>query len=182
MRQAIVRDIREDLIERLEAANAEMASARTKYDVEKLDLERRFHTLFEDICSRQRALSVLMDEEERAHGPRARPSPTVREMKLPLQDFILNALNSTGSMSKEDVKDLVERAGYVGSNESAGRMVHTTLMNLRNSGKLQMMADGQYEVTHRFVDYLAQPYTKSLISIWASNKQEDPPADEASEP
>ena len=138
-----MRDIREDLFERMEAATSEMATARTRYEEERREIEQRFQKLFEDIGNRQRALAVLLDEEARAHGSYAKPLPPLREMRLPLADFIMNGLNATGSMTKEDVKDLVERAGY-GGGDGVGRMVHTTLLKPQECG--QTSADGGWPI------------------------------------
>lgn len=134
-----MRDIRDDLIERLEATNAEMASARTKFDADRRELEQRFHEQYSALGERQRALGVLLDAEGGAPDRLAAP----RDLRLPLQDYIINGMHSAGSMSKDEVKDMVERAGY-GDGDGVGRMVHTTLLNAVKSGKILAQSDGRF--------------------------------------
>jgi hypothetical protein len=137
-----VRDIRDDLIERLEKANAEMAVAQTNHDVERRELEQRFHRQFVAIAERQKALRVLLDEETGVLGEKREVTPGEKRFQLPLQEFILNLLSANGSATKDEIKDAAERAGY----ESAGRMVHATLLNIKKSDKVLLLADGQYQV------------------------------------
>lgn len=140
-----VRDIRDDLIERLEKANADMAMAKTNHDIERRELEQRFNQQFIAISERQKALGTLLDDENSLLGNRREVQHEVKPFQLPLPDFILNILSAAGSMSKDEIKDAAERAGY----ESAGRMVHATLMNIVKSDRVLLLADGQYHVrTH----------------------------------
>ena len=180
-----VRDIRDDLIERLEAANSEMATARTQYDLERRVLEANFSSLFESISNKQRALETLLGTEAREFGEqpvRRAPAPTA--MRLPLADFSVNCVGGvSGSKSKDEIKDLVERAGYVSEHESAGRMVHTTLLNLVRSGRLKQFGD-EYASPMLRQEPPSSVVTRGLLYVGRSEieHEEGPPAYRADEP
>ena len=160
-----VRDIRDDLLERLNAIEAEMAAARTEYDAERRVLEANFAALFEDIHDRQIAISRILDLEARRMGePSKRRAPSASApFRLPLLDYILNFV-AGHKKSKDEIKEAVDRAGY----EGAGRTVHTTLLNMVRAGKLHVQ-DDLYEIANLGVLFL--PAT-------ASNEEDPPPSNE----
>ncbi len=143
-----VRDIREDLAERLRAIDAEMAAARTEYDVARRTLDSEYAVLFEDMSDRQRAVSRILDAESQRMGDapqRRAPSPPT--MKLPLSDYIIHLIGE-GNKSKDDIRDAVDRAGY----EGAGRTVHTTLLNLVRANRI-IEYDGAYRLPNTAVPH-----------------------------
>ena len=90
-------------------------------------------------------------EEERAELREARPSP----FRLSLPEFFLTFVFKEGPTSKEDLRAAAHEAGYFGDEASAGRVTHTTLLNLEKNGKLLKLEDGDY----------VSPSRSSMLSI-----------------
>ena len=130
-RSASYRDIRADLKERLRTAvvSRDDFLAKAKEFDSEIDL-----------------LTKLLDQEERRFGQKPETDKGNDEEKAPLQDFLLKKL-AHADLSKDDMKVFAEHAGYFENGASAGRSIHSTLLNLIRSGKVTTVADGIYSLS-----------------------------------
>ena len=139
----VVGDFKGDLEARRNGTQADLSAIRTRYEQDRRELEARFADQFGKAQKRLEAIELLLAEERGAEPDLLGQSRAELKYKLPLQDFIVNSIATTGKKSKEDIRDLVEKAGYVSEGETAGRMVHTTLLNLERASRLKV-EDGYY--------------------------------------
>lgn len=114
----MVRDIRADLSERLEAL--EWRRNALKDQLTELDREAETVQL------------MLAYENKRAS-----------EGRIPMGEFIEAAL-AEEPLTKEDVRLKCENAGYFPA-IMGGRQVHATMLNLENAGRIRKRNDGKYE-------------------------------------
>ncbi|WP_156179932.1 hypothetical protein [Bradyrhizobium sp. LTSPM299] len=128
IRTAPYRDIRTDLKDRLRTAvvgrDGHLAKAK-EFDGE-IDL-----------------LTKLLDQEERRFGQKPDVETSAASEKPPLGDFLLKKLEHSEA-TKDDLKVFAEHAGYFPDGTSAGRSIHSTLLNLVRSGKVTTVAEGIY--------------------------------------
>ncbi len=125
-----MRDIRADLRERLEAAEAEAKAATDRVQIIKGMLEAEEARF----ASAQPILpgSIVGVLPERIPGI----SPS-----LSLDDFLVKAVRR-GVSDKEELRDAAIREGYfMGSNQAPGRVVHAKLTNLVRDGSLKKVGD-----------------------------------------
>jgi hypothetical protein len=117
-----MRDIRDDLRERLAVAEAERAKLTAS--LSSLDAEIR-------------AVMSLMEIED--HRQIEGSSPVKRTATATLQDFILSRTQTKG-MSKEHLRSAAQAEGY----DIDGRNIHATVTNMLRSGTLKKLPDGSY--------------------------------------
>jgi hypothetical protein len=140
-----MRDIRDDLRERLRSIDARYADEMAEYQEAISELTKK-HREYVDALSRERAAvdQLLAIEDGRADLPSA-PSSTKMIPLVPLGDFLIAKIASYGPMDKEALKIEFNAAGYTGG----GRNFHATLMNITNHGKLTQLEDGRYAIPTR---------------------------------
>jgi hypothetical protein len=144
-----MRDIRADLRERLEIAQAEAVAL----DQAAADAEARvdaIKALLEAEEARLATSNVTPDVAEftrrvlsgEGPGPAFQgitPAPVPPEM--PMDDFLVKAVKR-GVSQKDELRDAAIRAGYFkGSVSSPGRVVHAKLTNLVKDGTLVKVGD-----------------------------------------
>jgi hypothetical protein len=131
IRSTSYRDIRADLKERLRTAvvSRDDFLAKAKEFDSEIDL-----------------LTKLLDQEERRFGQKVEVEKGSSDERAPLQDFLLKKL-AHNEMTKDDMKVFAEHAGYFSSGASAGRSIHSTLLNLIRSGKVTTVAEGIYALS-----------------------------------
>jgi hypothetical protein len=132
----MIRDIRQDLRERLRTLEAQ----RDKLHVELKEAEQQIGVLMH-----------MLEIEDRRFADKA-PSE-VRKPMTKLSDFIYGELGRR-RMTKEEVKIVAERAGY----ENVGRGVHLTLVNMEKSGRIRLVADNKYEPQTRSDERPGTPF------------------------
>lgn len=118
-----MRDIRDDLQERVEAA-----------EKKRDDLLAQAKEQEELIATLKRVLEL-----EEAPASRGRPSNGHAAAKPPevsASEYILQLVRQR-PRTKEEIRDLVEEAGYYPEAEAIGRAVHFTIVNMTHSGKLR---------------------------------------------
>jgi hypothetical protein len=118
-----MRDIREDLKERLSSLEARRAE---------------HHAALKELDEQAAAVMRMLDMEDRRfpeQKPNGAPAPTKA-----LTDFIYEELGRR-KMNKAEIKVAAERAGY----ENVGRAVHLTLVNLERFGRISVGSDQKYE-------------------------------------
>lgn len=139
-----MRDIRDDLRERLKAADARLDDEKERYSAERNRVEAEHARNVEAIHEQRRALITILNAENEATGSPAEPEFQARNMRLPLKDHFITYVHTYGPQTKDDLKDAATRAGYFDEDSSGGRTAHAILMNLTTSGKLIRLPDGRY--------------------------------------
>lgn len=132
-----MRDIRNDLRERLASLDGQQYEVLAQYqeDKRRIDAEREAAVL--RIERERAALKQMLDIEERR--AQATPLASAAPPVAPLADFLITNISQIGPMGKEELRAVVEQAGY-----DSGRALHTTLMNITKAGRLCHAADGRY--------------------------------------
>lgn len=147
-----MRDIREDLRDRLAAAQAALNAANDEHDNQMIALQADFRRKVSVIeRERQAVLELLKIEEARCLPPGDQSEQrNVRHPMLPLTEFIITKLHANGPMTKDEIKAEVERAGYL-DGEVTGRTFHLTLMNISGTGgRISRLPDQRYAATSSF--------------------------------
>jgi hypothetical protein len=123
-----MRDIRDDLRERLRTIEDERAA-----------LQAAMKAKGDEAL----AIMQLLDFEDKrfpAESADASPPP-----EKPAADFIVD-LARDQRLSKDEIRDALERAGYLRGAETPGRVVHATLVNLERANRIMVDSDGKYSV------------------------------------
>jgi hypothetical protein len=142
-----VRDIREDLRERLAAIQSAYNKTVAEHDAEMVTLQTSFRHKA-DALERERiaVLQLLKIEEERPESEKDERGgiPKVRQPTFPMAEFIITKLHAHGPMTKEEIRTQVDLAGYL-DGEATGRTFHLTLMNISSGGgRVGRLPDGRY--------------------------------------
>jgi hypothetical protein len=141
-----MRDIRNDLRERLAAVCEQIADVRGEYDHDRNDLERRFNERLMALSAEMSSLKTILESEARRQGdePVSFPKAKAPILRAPLADFLVYILKEREPLSKDDLRAMAENHQYFPDGTSSGRPVHATLMNLVRSGRVQETSDGLY--------------------------------------
>jgi hypothetical protein len=122
-----MRDIRQDLKERLNAAETVRAAAEKQLRAAQNEVDM---------------LTALLNLEasrtvDIVSGPE-RKSPD-----KPVADFIMDIIARAPS-TKDEIKDYAAAARYFTVGDSPGRIIHATLVNLVRAGRVKALRDGRY--------------------------------------
>ncbi len=131
-----------ELTERYIAAKARVSAVKAEYDAQRSALEAKFNKAFVEVKEELVALETLLRLEERKSGQEQTADSSAP--RLPLAEFFLTALHAHGALSKDDLRDQAERAGYFADGEGSGRTVHVTLLNLCRTGRAKEIEPGIY--------------------------------------
>ena len=135
-----MRDIRDDLKERLETIEKEKANASIKLERTLLELDARERVL-EDL---------LRQENVRAHEGQPElfiaSLLTEAEHETPLTRFILQAMADGQVWSLEKLKARAEEAGIMTDTDSPGRSLHGALLALKARGLSEIMEKGVWRL------------------------------------
>jgi len=153
-----MRDIREDLRDRLAAIQVAFNSAGEEHETQITILHASYRHKVDALeRERQTVLQLLKIEEARACSADEPTKPKALQPALPLAEFIITKLSANGPMSKEQIKAEVERAGYL-EGEITGRTFHLTLMNISGAGgRISKLPDNRYIAPSRFDATLFAP-------------------------
>ena len=143
-----MRDIVEDLEERLRSVLARYAAEEADYTEARLALEAKHREAISSLNAEQNALEQLLRSELARTGC-TMMQPVLSKPKLSLLDFLLTKLHADGPMSKEEIRRHAQLAGYFADDDRGGRKVHATLMNLLSAGRLHRLPDGRYSFPER---------------------------------
>jgi hypothetical protein len=143
-----MRDIRQDLRERLAGISARYFEEMYNYDQKREALEEGHRTTIEGLDQERVAVEQLLKIEEERHGA----SPSEAEVRktarlLPLAAFIETKVHAHGPMDKDQLRAEANLAGYFV--EGNGRTFHTTLMNITKCGRVVQLPDGRYAFPQR---------------------------------
>ena len=140
---APMRDIRDDLRDRIAGVEGRYAELNAKYDEQRQRLQEQFRSELALLDQEKDALTkLIMIESERVGQPA--PPPQAAKYKLPLADFFITKIHAIGPLSKEELREHADLAGYFEGKDGVGRIVHTTLMNVTSAGKLKKLPDDRY--------------------------------------
>jgi hypothetical protein len=141
-----MRDIRSDLQDRANLLEEQISAANAHFEkrIEQLQSER--DAKVSEPKLELEAIAKLMDSERRRLNG---STPLVRAVQpqrsqVPLADFFVRKLSEKGTMSKDDLGAWAVRDGYFDDDESAGRAVNATLVNLAKSDRIQQLPDGSF--------------------------------------
>jgi hypothetical protein len=136
----LVRDIRNDLRERLAVINGMQADEESRYFDERMRIDNDHARALESFERERSVINQLLAIEERRGS-----LPTIpTSFKSPLPDFLITNIKMFGPMSKNELRAAVESAGYFEDDEANGRTFHTTLMNITKGGRLRQLPDDRY--------------------------------------
>lgn len=146
-----LRDISEDLRERLAVIQSAMNVAGDERDTKVMAAQVAYRQKFE-VLEHERlvVLDLLKIEGARRLSDQKRPeAETIRQPPVLLSEFIITKLHAQGPMTKDEIREEVDRAGYLDT-EITGRTFHLTLMNISGaSGRVRRLLDGRYAVPTR---------------------------------
>jgi hypothetical protein len=139
-----MRDIRDDLRERLAAIQSAANTAIEEHENQALALQAGYRQKA-DALERERQAVLQMLKFEEARAKPAEPG-IARPPALALAEFIITKIHANGTMTKEQIRAEVDRAGYL-EGEATGRTFHLTLMNISGAGgRICRLSDGRYAV------------------------------------
>jgi hypothetical protein len=121
-----MRDIRDDLIERLQASQTEQT--RLNYRLKEIEAEMEL-------------IRRLVEIEMKRH-PSDEPK---NEPEIKISEFVLNGLRERGPATKEQIRVSAEQEGYFKEGDSPGRTVHAVVTNLARTGKIKELPGGLFE-------------------------------------
>ena len=127
-----VRDIRDDLRERLDGLGKRREAAKAAYDSEIKSITEEEVLIRGLLLVEQRRLGVAQDT------PKATP--------IPLADYFLMLMNG-GPRTKEELRENAQQSGYFQGEESPARVTHATLMNILRAGRAREVSEGLYVKT-----------------------------------
>jgi hypothetical protein len=134
-----VRDIRNDLRERLSALSGRYADQMHEYEAQREALDSHHRRVIEAVERERLAVQQLLEIEERREG-----SPTLEieplRRRVALADFLIAKICAHGPIDKDALRSEAIAAGY----ENDGRTFHATLMNVEKHAKVRKTPDGRY--------------------------------------
>jgi hypothetical protein len=124
-----MRSIRRDLEERLQEAQAEKQRISEQLNAHLRASDTKIETL----------TRMIAMEDERDNGP----SRMLVHETQPIADFIVERVRHT-PLNKEEIREALEKAGYLERVDAPGRVIHATLVNVERGGRILQRDDGRY--------------------------------------
>ena len=134
-----VRDIRNDLRERLASIGGRYADEMHDYEAQREALDAQHRRVVEALERERLAVQQLLEIEEVREGSATVEIEPLRR-RVPLGDFLIAKICAHGPIDKELLKSEATAAGY----EIDGRAFHATLMNVEKHSRVRKTRDGQY--------------------------------------
>jgi hypothetical protein len=137
-----MRDIRNDLLERVDLMEGRIKAAHAKCEDKIKQLQSERDATVADLKSSIAMLAKLLEFEQQETGnvpPVAPKSP-----QLSLADFFERKLIESGPLSKDDLCNMAMKEGYFPDAESARQTVDGTLMNIVREKRICPLPDGTY--------------------------------------
>jgi hypothetical protein len=132
-----MRDIRQDLRERLD-----------KLESERLELK----TQLEQLSRREVTLKALLQEEDSRWATQVGLFPTEREPLLTNGDrtayakFLVQAMATHEPMTLDVLKDLAHQKGVEFDGKNPGRVLHFALLGMSQNGVVEMVESGVWRL------------------------------------
>jgi hypothetical protein len=136
-----MRDILDDLHERMREIASKYADEMQRYDEEcRLGLLKH-RSFIESLEREKKALQQVIAAETARKSNLGEPLKQAAIFKQPpLSDFIIRKLEFYGAKSKDDLRREATLAGY----QDDGRIFHMTIQNIAKAGKILVQPDGRY--------------------------------------
>ena len=126
-----MRDIRQDLQDRLDATTREQEQLQKQMD---------------DLEAKRRMLAALLQEESRRWSGIAPPVPTSTTTQN-LADIILDIISDGDVWQGGRIADLALRRGFQFGQSKPRRVVHSTLIGLKNNiGTVDSLGNGKWQL------------------------------------
>ena len=139
-----MRDIRDDLRERLRKLEGDYIDEMARFQEENANLLARHRHNISEIDGKRDAVRRLLEIEDRNENEpaaeKALRNPPVE--RIPLMDFLTLKIEEEGLLSKEDLRAEAKIAGYF--QEIDGRAFHTTLVNMVRANRVRIGPDNCY--------------------------------------
>jgi hypothetical protein len=145
-----VRDIRDELRERLRIVELREAEEQERYSLARRELDSAHASTVATLHEQRKALLTIIDAENENGGLPATPARSLPVMRLPLMDYFMTIIGTSGPQTKEGLKDAARRAGYFDDAASAGRITHATVINMVSAGKVIRRADDRFGLSEDF--------------------------------
>jgi len=143
-----MRDIRQDLRERLAVLNGRHLDQETQYQEARDALENAYRDAVAALVREKVAVQQLLAiEEERVRMPAGTVDTRKTAHLISLADFLVTKVHAHGPMNKGQLRAEADLAGYFAAGN--GRTFHITLMNITKSGRVTVTQDGRYEFARR---------------------------------
>lgn len=143
-----MRDIRDDLRERLQGIDAQRDGLRKS--LEALDSEREIVLKMLEFETKRHAYSAqgALTPEARSAALKAAVAKladnAIQLSSRPILTLVEGLLEK-GAYTKDELRAEAETAGMFTGNEAPGRIIHAMVMNLERHGRIRQRADGKYE-------------------------------------
>jgi hypothetical protein len=138
-----MRDIRDDLHERLRMLDGAYADEMARFQEESTNaLMRHRHKLGELERARDVIKRLLEFEDRCANTEQNISTQETTPSRIPLMEFLILKIEEEGPLSKLDLHGEAKIAGYF--QEIDGRTFHTTLMNMVRANRVRVDADRCY--------------------------------------
>lgn len=138
-----MRDIRNDLRERLAAIDGRQCDEMIQYQDERERLDAAHQNSIALLERERAAVKQLLEIEERRElSLSSRQNNERSPPAIPLMDFLVAKVQSFGPFGKDELRAAATEAGYL--DEATGRTFHVTLMNITKGGRLRQLPDGRY--------------------------------------
>lgn|GEM_PF-1899260 len=143
-----MRDIRDDLRERLEGIDTQRDGLRKS--LEALDTEREIVLKMLEFETKRHAYSTTESLRIRVRSTAlAAAADKITDAVVPFSSrpmlTFIEGLLDKGAYTKEELRAEGEAAKMFTGNEAPGRIIHAMVMNLERHGRIRQRADGKYE-------------------------------------
>lgn len=157
-----LRDIRTDLRTRIAAFEKLMADKQARFATKQEEAAAVHKREMDALKKAVTTYQVMLDIEDsfvevkaqRAPGQAApgqsepktlnftMPMPASRQ---PLAEFFISEIGTRGPLTKEELRQAAQSAGYFGDGDGGGRATHATLVNIQRNNRV-VLEDGKFAV------------------------------------
>lgn len=128
---AVMRDIREDLQDRLNAVETEYA---------------RLQKRISDLEGQKQMLSALLQEERRRWSDSTGEEPSNGHRPLELSDLIRDIMSDGTSWLGKGIASIAMQRGYQFGKSKPARVVHSTLIGMQHRLEVQSLGSGRWKL------------------------------------
>jgi hypothetical protein len=143
-----MRDIRNDLRERLGSITGQYADEMVSFEQKRAKLFDEHKSVLEALDRERSVVQSMLDFEDQRAGLDGDIKISIDRQNVDLGQFILAKIRNYGPIDKDSLRKDATDAGYF-SEGTTGRTFHTVLMNLTKYGKIHKTEDGQFLIPPR---------------------------------
>jgi len=147
-----MRDITNDLKERLSAVEEQGKAENLRYERDRKALDEQHNTRLADLKAEWETINRLLVAEQRRLGV-SPETPAQPKPKMSLDDFFVQVAEKFGTASKQNLREEAEHAGYFVDGGPNGRRTHATIMNIVRSGRLREIEPDVYAPGHKHGEF-----------------------------